>query len=257
MKKSIALLLCVVLILGIIPFSVFAENNSIWSYRVISEEQKTAEITGYNGNFTEIVIPSEIDGYTVTAIGRKSFYYRREITSIKFSNTINQICDEAFFACSNLENFVLPNNIKIISAKAFAGTKISKVVIPESCEYIGENAFMCPNLETVIITGNCTLNSTSFSNGLDPQAEFILYGNSVYYEYIEELFGWNYVSIDGILPGDISGDGKVSIEDYSALKAFLSGTGAFSVLEELSADVNSDFTIDAFDLFYISKLLNQ
>lgn len=47
------------------------ETSGDFKYEIL--EDGTAEITNYIGSDTELVIPSEVDGYTVTRIGYGAF----------------------------------------------------------------------------------------------------------------------------------------------------------------------------------------
>ena len=64
----------------------------------------TNEITiiSFSGTSTEVVIPSTIDGYSVTNIGSSAFSYCRSLTSIVIPNSVTSIGSYAFYYCDNL-----------------------------------------------------------------------------------------------------------------------------------------------------------
>lgn len=62
-----------------------------YEYTVL--ENGTLEITGYNGSDTEIVIPSEIDGMSVTKIGNNAYDSCVSLTSIIIPDNITSISD--------------------------------------------------------------------------------------------------------------------------------------------------------------------
>jgi len=64
----------------------------------------TATITGYIGTNSTLIIPSTINGYTVTTIGYESFSSSTYPTSVTIPNTITTIEGRAFYGCSNLVN---------------------------------------------------------------------------------------------------------------------------------------------------------
>ncbi len=80
----------------------------------------TATLTSYTGTATELVIPSTIDGYTVTAIGYECFYYQATII-----------------------NVVIPDSVISIGDWAFQESVIESITIGKNVEYIGYGAFYC------------------------------------------------------------------------------------------------------------------
>lgn len=94
--------------------------NNIWEeYRYRKLEDGTLEITGYQGNDTELVIPAEINGKRVTGIG-----------------------DSAFSGCSSLTGIELPAGITSIGVNAFSGCRsLTEIKLPESLTIIGDYAF--------------------------------------------------------------------------------------------------------------------
>lgn len=128
-KKVLALIMCVVMIIGILPVYAFAEDSlSDWTYNVLSEEDKTAEITGYNGTNTELVFPEEIDGYTMVAIADNAFKYKYNsncpITSITIPDTYKKVGNNVFSNARNLKDINLPNTLEFIGLNAFLQTSL-------------------------------------------------------------------------------------------------------------------------------------
>lgn len=87
-----------------IPLKTDTENGTI-TYTVDKEE---AYILDYTGRDLEVVIPENIDGYTVTCIKKKAFLSKQFIKSIILPNSINRIEDYAFARCRKLESITLP-----------------------------------------------------------------------------------------------------------------------------------------------------
>ena len=56
-----------------------------------NEEEKTATVTGYNGEEEVITIPSSFGKYTVTEIGRNAFKENYNLTEINLPDTLKKI----------------------------------------------------------------------------------------------------------------------------------------------------------------------
>ena len=98
-KKVLSLLLAVIMVLSVIPLTgitVFAETSGDFEYSVLSEDEKTCEITKYNGMATELEIPSQLDGYKVTNIGDYAFQNCISLESVTIPNSVTYIGDSAF-----------------------------------------------------------------------------------------------------------------------------------------------------------------
>ncbi|MBR0158500.1 MAG: leucine-rich repeat protein, partial [Clostridia bacterium] len=142
----------------------------------------TCKITGRGGHIeSEIVIPSTIQGLTVTEIGEGAFKECSDITSVTIPDTVtrieswafeccsslrgvvipdsvNEIGEGAFRVCSNLESITIPNGVTRISNVTFEEcTVLTGVVIPGSVTEIGDGAFrVCSNLESITIPNGVT-----------------------------------------------------------------------------------------------------
>ena len=102
-------------------------------------------IQSYEGNETEIVIPTKIfDGTNsayVTEIADEAFknYY---VQTLYMPNTITKIGDEAFYNCTSLESITLSRSLTEIGDEAFhACNQLTNMDIPSSVTRIGEGAF--------------------------------------------------------------------------------------------------------------------
>lgn len=72
-----------------------------------TDDDGNATITGYTGCASALVIPSEIDGHTVVAIGNRAFENRGELYSVVIPDTVTRIGYYAF-AKTNLQELNLP-----------------------------------------------------------------------------------------------------------------------------------------------------
>ena len=132
---------------------------------------------------TEIVIPSEYDGFPVIAIGDDAFYGCKGLTSITIPDSVTSIDNYAFYGCDNLQysdyngGKYLGNDknpymalikgtatsgihpeTKIIADSAFSGcTDLTSITIPDSVTHIGDSAFSgCKGLTSITIPDSVT-----------------------------------------------------------------------------------------------------
>jgi len=115
-------------------------------------------ITGFSewwdGN-TSIIIPSIINGVTITGIGAEAFR-GRQLTSVIIPNTITDIGRGAFWH-NQLTNITIPDSVIRIGANAFAANQLTSVIIPNSVISIGMHGFASNNLSQVFLSSSLTM----------------------------------------------------------------------------------------------------
>ena len=84
-----------------------------------TDDENNLYVSGYKGNPTDVVIPSEVDGKRVTGIGDKSFYLCKSLTSITIPDDVTYIGENAFDRCRKLTSITIPENVTKISKSAF------------------------------------------------------------------------------------------------------------------------------------------
>ena len=154
-KRFLSLVLALFAVSGTIIFSPAASagTSGDWEYGVSGG---TAYITGYKGPGGNVLIPAQIDGYSVTAIGDGVFKGNSTLISVTIPEGVTSIGDYAF---SNCESLLI-------------------AVIPESIERLGDFSFGCPYLrfcgyggESLVKTsgteqGEYIINCGSYNNSL-------------------------------------------------------------------------------------------
>ncbi|MDE6023875.1 MAG: leucine-rich repeat domain-containing protein [Lachnospiraceae bacterium] len=128
-----------------------ATTEADWKYSVLDDG--TVEISGYNGDETEIVIPSELDGKMITGIGYNAFANCADLTSIEIPSSVTSIENRAFNNCSSLTSIEIPSNVTYIGFAAFLGCdSLTSIEVPASVEIIGYAAFGdCSNLVNITV----------------------------------------------------------------------------------------------------------
>lgn len=89
-----------------------------WKYEEVDGGITISATTQKSG---AIMIPSEIDGRRVLAIGEGAFAECSGPTSITIPDSVTSIGDSAFAGCSGLTSITVPNSVTNIGVAAFSG----------------------------------------------------------------------------------------------------------------------------------------
>ncbi len=102
-----------------------------------------------------LVIPSVIDGQTVTSIADSGFFELEDVTTLILPDTLETIGDFAFSNCKKLRGVFIPDSVTSIGQGAFAGCiDMESVSIPEETVSIGPDAFYgCASLMYIFYEG--------------------------------------------------------------------------------------------------------
>ncbi|MBE7041973.1 MAG: leucine-rich repeat domain-containing protein [Ruminococcaceae bacterium] len=160
MKKSVSLLLCMVLVFAMLPVTVVHGvayyKEGIYTYTVSGGQ---ATITDCNTSASgAITIPSTLGGYPVTTIGEYAFYRCDSLTNITIPNSVTTIGYSAFGDCDRLTSITIPNSVTSIGERAFFDCdSLTSITIPNSVTSIGEYAFYsCNSLTNITIPNSVT-----------------------------------------------------------------------------------------------------
>ena len=150
------------------------------------KEGKTFLITKYiNNDILDVVIPSNINGKQVVAIGNDAFrnlgltnivipnsitnigisaFRENYLTSVTIPNSVTSIGDSAFYD-NKLTSVTIPNSVTSIGSSAFYGNKLTSVTIPNSVTSIGSSAFENNQLTSITIPDSVTsIGNWAFEN---------------------------------------------------------------------------------------------
>ena len=139
-KRILSLLLALVMVIGILPVAAHAgELDNGLSYEVYRDH---VEITRYEGDAAQVIIPAQIEGLPVTAISDNAFYFCSTLTAIDIPDSVTSIGEGAFSYCENLTEIVIPDGVAVISDSAFANCyNLPAINIPDGVVSIGAEAF--------------------------------------------------------------------------------------------------------------------
>ncbi len=98
-----------------------AQYDSTLVYEYTTNTDDTLTITKYTGSKTEVVIPSKIDGKTVTALGDvKNYMFKsNSVTSVKIPDSVITLKSYVFEMCTNIKKFIVGNGVKTIENNVF------------------------------------------------------------------------------------------------------------------------------------------
>lgn len=96
------------------PKTYSGPDGSVWTYVIVDGE--VVRITGCASECAKLVIPAEIEGMTVYAIGADACSYNDYVEEIECPDSIESIGPCAFRLCSNLRKVVFPGNLTSFNA---------------------------------------------------------------------------------------------------------------------------------------------
>lgn len=123
----------------------------------------------YKGNnngydvITDVVVPANIDGYTITKItggfssstGPVMFLKNGSINKITLPDGLLEIGDYTFYM-AGLSDVIIPNSVTTIGTYAFSANTLASVILPDSLTKIEENVFEYNKLTSVTIPDSVT-----------------------------------------------------------------------------------------------------
>ena len=148
MKRSLISVLSLLMLVLCIP--ALAESTD-WNY-----DANYAILRGYDGAGGDVVVPAEIDGFTVDVIGINVFK-GDAITSLTLPETVLELRSNAVASCEKLTSVTLPQSLVVINRmNFFSCNALSEVTIPASVRYIGDTSFrFCDALRKITFEGVC------------------------------------------------------------------------------------------------------
>lgn len=106
-------------------------EHGVLQYRINGE---SAEILGYRGKDTELVIPALIDNCSVTHIGKKTFLSNKMLRQISLPESVVRIDDWAFAYCAKLRKVILPYHRMEIGQGIFKECFELEQIVDESAD---------------------------------------------------------------------------------------------------------------------------
>ena len=149
--SAAAAALCILCLL--FPVSVSAETLDAEEPEFTYEQNEDGGITltGYAGKTENLVIPAEIDGIPVTAIGESCFAGDLTLVKVTVPEGVRSIGDYAFECCGCLKKIYMPESLETIGEGVFSGcVRLVLTDLQEGVKSIGRGAFLnCTALNSI------------------------------------------------------------------------------------------------------------
>lgn len=174
-RALIAIIICAVLLA---PYHISSAEETkyyksgIYTYEIVNEQEKQISICGIDSSESRVVIPSNLDGYQVYALGYKSnvndgYEGGGEITGginekmneLTIPSSVRRIWPYAFYGCKELRKVSLPEGITLGYACFGNCKKWNDIVLPSGT--ICEDRALPDCINTMKIS-----NSITADNGL-------------------------------------------------------------------------------------------
>ncbi len=161
MKKIICLLLAALMLICLFAGCKQEEETEITPLEqfVWSEKEDGTLMIGYVGHDAHVIIPSEIEGKTVTEIGDEGFNHMPYIETVIIPDTVTVIGRKAFSNCTGLREINLPASLTVIKESAFERcTSLKEITLHSDCikDDYSIAAFAYSGLERVVLFDQMT-----------------------------------------------------------------------------------------------------
>ena len=138
--------------------TVVATNLKSGDFVYAQYSDGTADITGYTGSDSDLVIPDTVgeDELPVTGIGAQAFYGNLKLKSLVIPDSVKVIGDGAFVYCGHMASLTLPAELTTIGAQAFYScATLTELTLPDTVSIIGDYAFYkCSGLTTLTLSAS-------------------------------------------------------------------------------------------------------
>lgn len=174
-------------------------------------ENRTVEVTEYQGKDKDVVIPEKIYGQDVVGLQGRFYTYRmikENVNSITVPGVIKSIPYKYFAEGSGLKKIILNNGVEEIGGSAFENCKqLTEINLPDSIRTIGEKAFYNCGAKSVTLGENIqtisdyALGYHETDSGFAPINGFTIYGYSgTAAETYANANGFNFVDLSASAP---------------------------------------------------------
>ena len=145
----------------------------------LSDDGTYAEVIGYVGDFTRIVIAEKYEGVPVIIIAGGAFYMAN-LTAVYIPDSVTSIGDQAFERCTGLTSVVIGDSVTSIGDSAFDGCiGLTSITIGNRVTSIGWNAFSgCYSLIDITVADGNTVYHDSGNCLIETETKTLIVGSN-------------------------------------------------------------------------------
>lgn len=133
-------------------------------------------------------------GNNVTLYNR-CFVECPSLVSVKLSNTLKKIPDDAFDRCSSLAKITIPDSVTSVGSGAFINCALREVILSKNVSSIEKSAFLnCPLEKVYVYNPVADISTSAFSNrsygyngNINPNCKFYGHKNSALEEWLKGI----------------------------------------------------------------------
>lgn len=214
---------------------------------------KTGEgiVAGADDTVTDVVIPAQVDGYTITSISQELFKSSTTLKSVVIEAGLETISNSTFRSCSKVETITISGNIGTIDKYAFAYCyNLTSLAITGSVDTIGYKAFaLLTSLESITLSTDIgTIDSNAFYSLTSLETIYFL-GSEEEWAY-GEYFDTDVEIVYNHVCADTDGNGFCDVCQPEAEAEVEAETVELSWFDEIIAAIKEFFEmmLSIFDL---------
>lgn len=202
---------------------------------------------------------------SVTSIDRSAFCACTALTSITIPDSVTSIGPSAFSLCSCLKRINIPSGVTSIGNSAFSSCEsLASIAIPDGVTDISSTTFSsCRNLTSVSIPSSVTNIAFAAFDYCNNLKDIYYSGTAVQWKEIgiqshndaleNAKIHYNSTPTTENQPGDLTGDGKVTMADVLRLARGAAGYVTLTEQEQKAGDVTGDGKITMADVIRVAR----
>ena len=284
MKKitSLVLLFIFIIAVSVTPISAVSIYTD-GDYSFADVDANNVALYAYNGDSDVLVIPDQFSGRLVSEVYDYAFENNADFTVIDFSQNdgnLKYIGIKSFAECAGLSgDFELPSSIRELNIGSFQGctgftsltintgvrniprqcfnrcTGLQNVYLPSDLETIDDLAFAnCDNLDKVYIPRSVlSISETAFTRSYPTL--YVYYDSYAYHYALDNSI--RYKLLDNVKLGDANADGKVNVNDVTAIQRHLAEVEIIEGVYYHAADTDASGIVDVIDATNLQSYLAE